>query len=554
MAEEIKRTDNKAPSLRSGTEEPQSSGRSANKARSYRDQTYKPHDPSKPGPKTIYLNSEPQTAAEETSAPVSEEPLVSDNANAEKDTSFIGSIKEKINAAAGRNSDETGSSYKKKQAQKAARNDLLKKGILALIAIIIIILIIIIIVNNSQVKDVENLTISSTATTQTLEWTGARRGLTYEVYRAEGNNGQYMLIDTLTNGENTKTYDSLTSGTLYKYAILTVKGNGTKTDGATVQSYTYPNAVNGTSASTKETENSLTLEWSLEGSTADYEIKYDLYESMTDATTVNIAADQASYDSSTGKYSYTITGLVPDETYYISMRTVCAGIGSEWCDKFIGTVTIPESVIAAESAKPMVALTFDGGPDGGNVTDRILTVLADNNSKATFFQTGVNASYYPDMINRMISEGHEIGNHTYDEAYSGEDLGPDEIINANAAIEDACGIAPKLFRAPRNEVTDTIRETCEAEGMAIIQYNFDSHDWEYYDPQEIIDRIEQYVEDGDIIQFRNVYDETATAIEELVPYLVGEGYQLVTVTELLQAKTGQAPEAGKVYYSASDHE
>ena len=62
------------------------------------------------------------------------------------------------------------------------------------------------------------------------------------------------------------------------------------------------------------------------------------------------------------------------------------------------------------------------------------------------------------------------------------------------------------------------------------------------------------MEDGDIIQFRNVYEETATAMETLVPYLVEEGYQLVTVSELLQAKTGGLPETGKVYYSASDHE
>ena len=91
--------------------------------------------------------------------------------------------------------------------------------------------------------------------------------------------------------------------------------------------------------------------------------------------------------------------------------------------------------------------------------------------------------------------------------------------------------------------------------MPIILFNFDSHDWEFYDPEEIVERIETYVEDGDIIQFRNVYDETATAMETLVPWLIEEGYQLVTVSDLIQAKNdGQLPEAGKVYNSAFDHE
>jgi len=602
MAEENKRTTNKAPSLRTGTNEAERQGRSANKSKSIREATYREPDPNKPGPQTIYLNMDPEEdipepvkskAAKPKTAKV--EPVIPDTdiledlkdlddasaeevseekkasaskgeakaskpakaakpANAKTGGSFIDRLKDKFAQATGKSAPATGSSYKKKQAQQAARNDLLKKLIIALIGIIIIVLVIILIVNNSQVKNVGEITIDSTSTTQTLIWSGARKGLTYEVYRAEGNNGQYMLIDTLTEGENSKTYDNLTSGTLYKYNIITVKGNGTKTEGTTAQAYTVPSPVTNVSAATEtDTEGSLTVRWSLLGSTTDYELKYDLYDNLRDATTVSFSADQAAQDSS-GTYSYTITNLVPEETYYLSMRTICGEKTSEWSSVVSGTVTEPVITPELNTEQPMVALTFDGGPDEGDVTTRILQVLADNNSKATFFQTGVGAQNYPDKMKQIADAGHEIGNHTYDEANVGEWVTAADITDANTAIEEACGVKPKLFRAPQGEVTDTIREVCTEEDMAIILFNFDSHDWEYYDPQEIIDRIETYVADGDIIQFRNVYEETADAIDTLVPWLIDEGYQLVTVSELLQAKTGELPAAGTVYYSASEHE
>ena len=566
MADEMKRTTKKAASLRSVSSYSESTGRSANKSRSLREETYKPADPNKPGPQTIYLNSDyiryrnkpEQPERSEQPEPdidtITNETAEPSGTKEPKGDSLITRIKNKIAEAKGDNSTETGSSYKRRQEQQAARNELLKKGIIGLIALIVVVLVIILIANSCQVKNVGEISIESTATTQSLEWSGARRGLSYEVYRAEGPSGQYKLIDTLTEGENSRTYDNLTAGTLYKYNIITVKGNGTKTEGTMAQDYTKPNAVTGTAAATTEEENSLTMNWQLQGNTATYELKYGLYDNLRDATTVYFTADDAAYDSAADTYSYTINNLVTDETYYLSMRTVSGDYASEWSSTISAVVTTPAEEPVAGSTEPMIALTFDGGPDGGNVTERILGTLADNGAKATFFQTGLNSEYYPDLVSRIVSEGHEIGNHTYDESHVGDDVTADDILAANTSIEAACGTAPKLFRPTQGVMTDDIRATCEEAGMAIIVFNFDSHDWEYYDPQEIIDRVETYAEDGDIIQFRNVYDETADAIDEIVPYLIGEGYQLVTVSDLIQAKTGELPAAGKVYNSASDHE
>jgi len=88
--------------------------------------------------------------------------------------------------------------------------------------------------------------------------------------------------------------------------------------------------------------------------------------------------------------------------------------------------------------------------------------------------------------------------------------------------------------------------------MFFITFNFDSHDWEYFDADMITERILTYAEDGDIIQFRFMDDYacTADAIETIVPELIDQGYQLVTVTQLIQSKTGSVPAVGEVYSSA----
>ncbi len=90
--------------------------------------------------------------------------------------------------------------------------------------------------------------------------------------------------------------------------------------------------------------------------------------------------------------------------------------------------------------------------------------------------------------------------------------------------------------------------------MSIVLWSLDSYDWSTYDSNEIVETVENNVADGDIIQFRNIYEETADAMAEIIPYLVEEGYQLVTVSQLIQAGTGEAPEAGTIYYSATNNE
>lgn len=448
---------------------------------------------------------------------------------------------------------KTSPSYKEHFEAQARRKTLFTRVGLGAAAVVIIILILVLALNLGKINNVSNLTIESTASTQTLKWSGASKNLTYEIYRAEGEGNQYQLIDSLSGGENGITYDSLQAGTLYRYQIITVKDNSHKTDGAFIEAYTKPNQVTGVSAASGG-QNSLTVTWSQNGSATNYEIKFGLYENLRDAQAVVFPYSDANYDINTGIYSYTLSDLASNQTYYISIKVIAGENATDWSPVFEGTVTDTVELTSVDTTKPMVALTFDGGPDGDGYTEEILDLLKEYGGYATFFQTGEHASEYPDLIKRMVNEGHELGNHTYDETHVGYEVTASDIIDANTAIEEAGGVKPLLFRAPHGEVTDDIISTCKDEDMSIVLWSLDSYDWSTYDSNEIVETVENNVTDGDIIQFRNIYEETADAIAEIIPYLVDEGYQLVTVSQLIQAGTGAAPEAGTIYYSATSNE
>ncbi|MCF0229253.1 MAG: polysaccharide deacetylase family protein [Parasporobacterium sp.] len=559
-------------------------GRSAKKARSFRQETYRPADPDHPKMQKVIINSaafinrapeedldisyvydnDDNTETDTKTSSVSDdffngfnEPDNSEDAHPEEtvtERQYNETAEEDLTEEDSPKSATRKNSVSSRKPSKTDNSNtglVLKRALCIAAIVVAVVLVLILIISGSNSGNVGEITVESTNTSQTLKWSGSNPRLTYEIYRSE-NNGSPVLIDTVTDGVNSITYNNLTPGTHYNYRIVTVKQNGEKTEGTYAESYTTPEAVSSPSAVTLE-KNSLTARWSLNGSCDEYQLQYGKYDNLRDAVTISFTMNDTVSDAD-GTYSYTIGNLTEDETYYMSIRTLCKDTASEWSNVFSGTVTEASQIKDVDSGQPMVALTFDGGPDGNGYTERILNVLAEHNSHATFFQTGEHALEYPDIMKRIIAEGHEMGNHTYDESHAGDEVTADDIISANTAIQSASGISPLLFRAPQGLVTDTIKETCAANGMSIVLWNFDSHDWEYTDSDSIIDRIKTYVEDGDIIQFRNIYDETATAIEELVPYLIDNGYQLVTVSQLINAKTESLPAAGITYYSGTQSE
>ena len=198
----------------------------------------------------------------------------------------------------------------------------------------------------------------------------------------------------------------------------------------------------------------------------------------------------------------------------------------------------------ADPDKPMVALTFDDGP--GPYTADLLEMLEKNGARATFFMLGQNATIYQDTVKKMADIGCELGSHSYDHPDL-TTLKADEIKNqmtrTNQAIANAAGQNATLMRPPYGSISSKVRENV---GLPMILWSIDTLDWKTRDAKKTIEAVMDNVQDGDIILMHDIHKETVEAAEKLIPKLQKAGYQLVTVSELAEAR-GITLENGEKY-------
>ncbi len=189
-----------------------------------------------------------------------------------------------------------------------------------------------------------------------------------------------------------------------------------------------------------------------------------------------------------------------------------------------------------DPSKPMVALTFDDGPNP-NSTPKILDALEKNKCVATFFDLGTCMSNYPDITRREEKIGCEVGSHTY--AHKNLDnLTKEQIledINTAAKIyKNTLGHELTLVRPPYGNANSKVKITLD---YALINWDVDTMDWKTKNKDAIIKEVKKVGNlDGRIILMHSIYNSTAEAVAELLPQLKKEGYQLVTISELAKYK------------------
>lgn len=442
-----------------------------------------------------------------------------------------------------------------RERKRRKRKKILTLVLFAVIFVAVITGIVLLIKNLAVIPEVSNLEITSTTSEVSLKWKRSKDNLSYEVYKKTAEDADYQLITTIPEAAETSYTDSnLPSATLFEYKVLACKGKGDKvkkTEGKQVSIYTVPVTPSECSAVT-QSKNSLTVTFADTQKPDTYEIKCGTEESLTDASVTAVALSDTAFNSETGQHSFIFNDLVEGSTYFFSIRALAGTDAySEWSNTFSGKVTRAIDMTGIDINRPMVALTYDDGPAPGDITERIINAIESGGGHATFFQLGDRAEGYPDQMQRMASGGHEIGCHTYDHSHMGEEVTPDDIIRANDAIEQSSGIRPSVFRSPGGGTTDTIRSVCVSEGMSLYYWSVDTRDWSSRNADSVVSEIQNNTSDGDIILMHNIYDSTAEATERIVPWLVEQGYQLVTVSQLIQAKTGEPPVPGVQYYTAT---
>ena len=189
----------------------------------------------------------------------------------------------------------------------------------------------------------------------------------------------------------------------------------------------------------------------------------------------------------------------------------------------------------SQSMSGKIALTFDDGPHA-TYTDEILDILAEYNVKATFFIIGENADMYPDVVDRILSEGHEVGSHTYSHCNICS-IDDRALIDEVYKCENALGeYRPKLFRPPGGIFNTHDSELLNTLGYNIILWSVDTKDWTGISSDKIIASVRNNVTDGNIVLFHDYnchVSGTPDALRVLIPELISQNYQLVTVSELL---------------------
>lgn len=197
-----------------------------------------------------------------------------------------------------------------------------------------------------------------------------------------------------------------------------------------------------------------------------------------------------------------------------------------------------------DPTRPMVAITYDDGPSA-EITPQLLDLYEKYGVVCTFFELGKNvetAANASDILKRERELGCEVGNHSYSHpnlyTLSDQQI-QDQADRSNAAITEASGKAPTIMRAPYGNGSNHI---CEIFGLPSVNWNIDTMDWSSKDKEKIIESVKSQGNlDGDIILMHSIYKPSLEASQELVPWLIEQGYQLVTVTELLEYKYGHSP-------------
>ena len=182
----------------------------------------------------------------------------------------------------------------------------------------------------------------------------------------------------------------------------------------------------------------------------------------------------------------------------------------------------------------IVALTFDDGPS--KYTDSILDTLKKYDACATFFVIGNKVDFYDETLNKMLKNGNEIGNHSYSHKWLNrlsEQEFKDELNKTQEEVKKATGYIPKLFRPTYGGYSDRLKKYTD---LTFVLWDVDSSDWKVKNTDKIIKNVIPNVKDGSIVLMHDNHKYAADAIEAVVKKLKEEGYEFVTVSELLELK------------------
>ncbi len=189
---------------------------------------------------------------------------------------------------------------------------------------------------------------------------------------------------------------------------------------------------------------------------------------------------------------------------------------------------------AGSPNKQAVALTFDDGPIPGK-TGELLRILKENQAFATFFVVGSKASEHPELIQQVIAEGHEVGNHTQSHrnlTKAGAKEIQAEVKLCQEAVNKAVGFRPTLFRAPYGAANMTTLSVLSHFGLTAVFWSIDTRDWAAKESSTITSAVLDHIQNGDVILFHEHSSKTITALPGIIQELQKRGFVCVSISQL----------------------
>lgn len=179
-----------------------------------------------------------------------------------------------------------------------------------------------------------------------------------------------------------------------------------------------------------------------------------------------------------------------------------------------------------------IAITFDDGPHP-YYTEQLLDGLKKRGAKASFFIMGKQAEAYPELVLRIHEEGHLIGNHTYSHLQLGKnnkELFKAELVKTNKLLSSITGEEPQYVRPPYGCWDKSLESELT---MFPVLWTIDPRDWCSTDVKGIVRRVTEKAEENAVILMHDEYESTVTAALEIIDILQKQGYEFVTVDEIL---------------------
>lgn len=190
--------------------------------------------------------------------------------------------------------------------------------------------------------------------------------------------------------------------------------------------------------------------------------------------------------------------------------------------------------------KKVIALTFDDGPDP-KYTPQVLELFKQYGGHATFFEIGYRMEQYPEIVEQVVQAGHELGNHSMTHQYenkTGVKYMSLDIIKADQIIQKYQPDRLKLFRPPGGYIDAALLQETKQLGYKVVLWSYHQETKDYALPgaQVIADHIIRNARNGDIVLLHDGggdRSQTILALKSILPALKQQGFQFVTVSELL---------------------